>query len=89
MNKHCRIIIATMLILGITGVSLYTTADEIQWSWFGNIDKNQFVPTCKTCKLPFLKQLDQHIITRIDHRCRSSDHALINHLPIHEMSEPG
>ena len=30
----------------ITGVSLYTTADEIQWSWFGNIDKNQFVPTC-------------------------------------------
>lgn len=32
----------------INGASLYTTADEIQWSWIGNIDKNQFVPTCVT-----------------------------------------
>lgn len=32
----------------ITGASLYTTADETQWSWIGNIDKNQFVPTCVT-----------------------------------------
>ena len=32
----------------VTGASLYTTADEIQWSWIGNIDKNQFVPTCVT-----------------------------------------
>lgn len=32
----------------VNGVSLYTTSDETQWSWFGNIDKNQFVPTCVT-----------------------------------------
>lgn len=32
----------------ITGASLYTTADETQWSWIGNIDKSQFVPTCVT-----------------------------------------
>ena len=32
----------------INGASLYTTADETQWSWIGNIDKSQFVPTCVT-----------------------------------------
>lgn len=33
---------------GINGASLYTSADETQWSWIGNISKNQFVPTCVT-----------------------------------------